>query len=370
LDDNLRALKDLGCHHIRAIANVGEDIRPNPWAKAGWVYGKPGWKQGITDATNYAFDKFGLQVQWTLMGGRSATPTLSVQEQCARELVSAISPIIHKVKCIDVWNEYEGCGGVIEEMRPLARLLRSLLPANFWIGITSPTGTHAAATKESVFAEVEAIYGGDSGANFVPVHWGREPEGQNYWTNGTPIGTQLPIADNEPMGPDASVRPMYDANQLAQQFKNSKNAGEIFHQFHSAVGVWGGEIGDDYAASNPEGKQKRFTDYNNWTEIVNAFWAVAGNQPVEPPKPPVEEIDMIAIEEFMTEMQALHDFYRADEGLQRPAGIGAFDKDAIGQWLYNTYVRQREEGKSPEQARKAYQDAIRTSDEWKVKHAT
>lgn len=368
LEDNCKAAVQLGASHVRAFANVGEDIRPDPWKKAGWVYGRPGWKQGIVDATNYVFDTFGLQVQWTLMGGRSATPDMATMERCVRDFVDAVRPILHKVKAVDLWNEYESNGGRIEEMRPLCRLLKSLLPSGFLIGMSSPTGTHAAASQSSLFAEMDAMYDGDSGCNFVPVHWGRE--NPPVWTNGSNIGTQLPIADNEPMGPDASVRPIYDATELAKQFQASRDAGELWENFHCGVSVWGGEIADEYAQSHPHGRQKRFTDYMNWNEIVEKFRAVLGKPPVDPidPVDPPVEVVMIPIEEFMSEMTALHNFYRADEGLQRANGIGVFDADAIGQWLYNTYVSQREQGKSPEEARKAYQDAIRQSGEWKAKH--
>ena len=78
-------------------------------------------------------------------------------------------------------------------------------------------------------------------------------------------------------------------------------------------------------------------------------------------------------EELVAAVQWLDDFYRAPEGLQRPNGlwradINKPDAEAIGVWVLDVYLQSRIGGASDAEARKAIEDAIRGSDEWKLKH--
>lgn len=78
-------------------------------------------------------------------------------------------------------------------------------------------------------------------------------------------------------------------------------------------------------------------------------------------------------EDLVAAVQWLDDFYRAPEGLQRPNGlwradINKPDAEAIGAWVLDVYLQSRIGGASDAEARKAIEDAIRSSDEWKQKH--
>ncbi len=78
-------------------------------------------------------------------------------------------------------------------------------------------------------------------------------------------------------------------------------------------------------------------------------------------------------EEMVATVQWLEDFYRAPEGLQRPNGlwradINKVDAEAIGTWVLDVYLQARIGGASDAEARKAIEDAIRGSDEWRQKH--
>jgi hypothetical protein len=78
-------------------------------------------------------------------------------------------------------------------------------------------------------------------------------------------------------------------------------------------------------------------------------------------------------EEMVAAVQWLDDFYRAPEGLQRPQGlwradINKPDAEAIGVWVLDVYLAARIGGASDAEARKAIEDAIRGSDEWRQKH--
>ena len=78
-------------------------------------------------------------------------------------------------------------------------------------------------------------------------------------------------------------------------------------------------------------------------------------------------------EDMVAAVQWLDDFYRAPEGLQRPNGlwradVNKPDAEAIGVWVLDVYLQSRIGGASDAEARKAIEDAIRGSDEWKAKH--
>lgn len=77
-------------------------------------------------------------------------------------------------------------------------------------------------------------------------------------------------------------------------------------------------------------------------------------------------------EDLVGAVQWLDDFYRAPEGLQRPNGLWRADNrpdaEAIGVWVLDVYLQSRIGGASDAEARKAIEDAIRGSDEWKQKH--
>lgn len=76
--------------------------------------------------------------------------------------------------------------------------------------------------------------------------------------------------------------------------------------------------------------------------------------------------------EVVAAAQWLHEYYKSDAGLRRPNGLWVGDQpdfEAIGAWIYDTYLNARVEGKSEDEARKMITDAIQGSDEWRRVHA-
>ena len=70
-------------------------------------------------------------------------------------------------------------------------------------------------------------------------------------------------------------------------------------------------------------------------------------------------------------MEWLHNFYKAEDGLQRPAGLwidGHPDYTGISTWILGMYLGNRLRGQTEAQARQAVENAIRQSDEWRTKH--
>ena len=78
-------------------------------------------------------------------------------------------------------------------------------------------------------------------------------------------------------------------------------------------------------------------------------------------------------EELVAAVAFLDDLYRSADGLQRPSGLyisdaQKVDAEAIGTWILDVYLKARIEGKTDAEARQSIADAIRGSDEWRLKH--
>lgn len=89
-----------------------------------------------------------------------------------------------------------------------------------------------------------------------------------------------------------------------------------------------------------------------------------------PPQPPVT-VTVPGREEALDEMKWLDAYYAAPEGLQRPNGLslgGKPDFEGIAAWYLDVYQQERIKGKSRADARAAYVNQIRHSNEWKQKH--
>lgn len=78
-------------------------------------------------------------------------------------------------------------------------------------------------------------------------------------------------------------------------------------------------------------------------------------------------------EEMASVVQWLDEFYRSQDGLQRPGGLvnaatNRTDGEAIAAWVLDVYLKARIEGASEEEARQRVADQIKGTDEWRLKH--
>lgn len=76
--------------------------------------------------------------------------------------------------------------------------------------------------------------------------------------------------------------------------------------------------------------------------------------------------------EMMNAGERLDAYYRSPEGLQRPHGAatvdGTPDWEAVGAWLFDVYLQDRQAGKSADDAWANVESQIRQSSEWQMKH--
>lgn len=87
------------------------------------------------------------------------------------------------------------------------------------------------------------------------------------------------------------------------------------------------------------------------------------------PSQPVN-VRTLSVEEMSEAVRWLDEFYRAPDGLARPAGLvidGHIDQAAIAGWLHH-YMESRAAGVTPEEARTSIARAIQASPEWQGAH--
>ena len=78
-------------------------------------------------------------------------------------------------------------------------------------------------------------------------------------------------------------------------------------------------------------------------------------------------------EDMVNVVAFVDDLYRSPDGLMRPGGLYVpegqrVDAEAIGTWVLDVYMKARIAGKSDAEARQSIADAIKGSDEWRLKH--
>jgi hypothetical protein len=115
------------------------------------------------------------------------------------------------------------------------------------------------------------------------------------------------------------------------------------------------------------GNHDDFVEPPSYPGDTNPIPPAAPGQPANPPVP----IVLPGREEMMHAGERLHNFYRAQDGLQRNEGLwidGHPDWEGLGAWLFDTYLPARVAGKSADEAWAAVERGIRGSDEWKRKH--
>jgi hypothetical protein len=67
----------------------------------------------------------------------------------------------------------------------------------------------------------------------------------------------------------------------------------------------------------------------------------------------------------------LNDFYKSPDGLQRPEGLWIRDQpdiEGLTTWVFDLYLRLRLQGVSEAEARRAVEDAIKATGEWRTRH--
>ena len=290
LDREARWAADtLGADFVRFIGVLGGDLFGgiDPWLNLRTDWRSPTYVGLVRDTVRHLYETFGLKSQITLVGGRAQVETDLDQTMLVDRVANAINPVIAYVQYSEIWNEWAVNRAERHELRAMARRLKFLLPRDFSIALSSPDsimGGNASAT--TVRAEIEAMYGGDSGANLITLHPTRpEPlwnaESVRAALVGVSLGFPLEFAVGEPRGPRASAggdtsHPAIIAGDYSSAIRGRAKA----YVYHPLPGIWGGRC-NGFPAQN---EFANFADVPNAAEIAAALKQIrkTGSTPTVP----------------------------------------------------------------------------------------
>jgi hypothetical protein len=253
LERNLATLSAAGFDYVRVLGSVGgtgwEDRQTDPrWSDYDAI---------IAGMTDLAYDKYGLRVQWTIFGGAPFTPSGAARAALVDRFASMARGREHKVFAFEIANEawhngFRGAEG-LAELRSLGKRLNDKTAV--LVALSAPASGAACATYA------------DSGADAMTIHYartfGNDPESGPTGVENGPLRPllrpwsfgaahiracrgQLPqvVFNNEPIGPESSVRQEEAPARIAAAYVMTFLAGNAAYVFHSGPGIRGGGAAD------------------------------------------------------------------------------------------------------------------------------
>lgn len=243
LERNLKALSAAGVDYVRVLGSVGgtswEDRETDPrW---------PDYDAIITGLTDLAYDKYGLRVQWTLFGGAPFTLPGASREVLVDRFVALARGREHKIFAFEIANEawqngFRGPEGLAELRRLGARLSDK---TTVLVALSSPVkgaacSTYAQSGADAMTLHYERGFGADGPTGPMvrpwtfPTSYDRECRGQ------------LPpvVFNNEPIGPESSVRQDDSPSRIAAGYIMTFLAGNAAYVLHAGPGIRGGGAAD------------------------------------------------------------------------------------------------------------------------------
>jgi len=285
LDLNLSTLKDAGVAYLRVLGSVGP---VGGWADRTTDINWPDYNETIAGFTDYAYDRFGLRVQWTIFGGSEHTPSGLIRQQVVDRFAAMTAGREHKIFAYEVANEgwqngFAGGPGHAE-LRALGRRLQDRVP-NI-VALTAPQNA----------ADACDTYAG-AGARAATMHYERDDRSDSFTLNGQryqfrpvrqPWGYpdeydascngQLPpvVLNNEPIGPEASINADDQPIDLVTAYLVTFIAQNGGYVFHAGPGIRGGGAAD-LARAPP--RHANFWELPGWSEIAGGFRAMTAALP-------------------------------------------------------------------------------------------
>jgi hypothetical protein len=269
LERNLAVLSDAGVDYVRVLGSVGgaswEDRQTDPrWTD---------YEAIVTGLTDLAFDKYGMRVQWTLFGGAPFTPPGPAREALVDRFAKIARGREHKIFAFEIANESRSTGFAgsegVEELRRLGARLKKQTPV--LVALSAPvTGaecaTYAGAGVDVATMHYERGFGVESplrpllGPWTYPAAYDRECRGQ------------LPkvVFNNEPIGPESSVREDDDPARIAAAYVLTFLANNAAYVLHAGPGIRGGGAAD--LGRSPR-RHANFDELPSFKAIVTALTA-------------------------------------------------------------------------------------------------
>ncbi len=239
LEAQLEWLSIHGFDAIRALGVVGDAAEPDYWDGREIDWRWPDYDEVIAGLTDLAFDKYGLQVQWTIFAdAQKNTPRRGDRDALIERFLTMSRGRERKILAFEVANEFwnngfDGEDG-INQLRTYAARLRA----------ASSIPVAASAHRD----ELCGLYGAGA-VDFATIHFDRGTPDARWAPLNTPwnvarrpgrfAACEMPeeATNNEPAGPGAysseSIRPI----EIVMSAVNTYLSGIPVYVFHSGPGV-------------------------------------------------------------------------------------------------------------------------------------
>lgn len=238
LEAQLQALAEGGFTHFRALGAVGNPDKADFWDGKEINPNDPAYKETIAGLTDLAYDKYGLRVQWTLIGSGEMAPSEADRTRLVDTFLEMSKGREAKIMHFEIANEawQNGFGGDqgTEQLRRLTKYMndRTDIPVA------------ASAPPSNDDAEVEAYYKGNI-ADLATIHFDRDTSKadgpwrpvRQPWEYQFHSGVPAMATSNEPIGPGSSVNTENDPKRLVAAALASYVSGVGSYTFHSKAGV-------------------------------------------------------------------------------------------------------------------------------------
>ena len=245
LGRNLAVLRDWGVDYVRVLAAVGSpgDRADDSWRDRRVDPSAADYDRDVAAFTDWAYQQYGLRVQWTIFGGVDFTPS----PESRRDLVERFAAIARgreeKMFAFEIANEawqngFPGEAGRVE-LQALARILKSR--SQVLVALSAPEGSSCESAQtlyRNSAADLMTLHFPRAGS---PAVWNRF---QDPWSFHSCTGVPSLATSNEPVGPESSVASLDDPVALSAMAFVTYGAGIGAFVFHTGPGVRGGGAAD------------------------------------------------------------------------------------------------------------------------------
>ena len=267
LERNLEALRAAGVDYVRVLGSVGGASWEDRTTDPRW----PDYDAIIAGMTDLAYDRYGLRVQWTIFGGAPFTPPGPERQSIVDRFAALARGREHKLFAFEIANEawqngFAGAEGLAELRQLGGRLNRA---TSVLVALSSPRTRMACETYEGSGADAMTLHYERGFGRVGPLQPLRRP-----WSFPTAYDRacrgQLPalVFNNEPIGPESSVRQDDAPSRIAAGYVMTFLAGNASYVLHSGPGIRGGGAAD---IAPKLGRHAHFDELPSFNAIATAL---------------------------------------------------------------------------------------------------
>ena len=243
LERNLHTLSAAGIDYVRVLGSVGgagwEDRETDPrW---------PDYDRIIAGMTDLAYDRYGMRVQWTLFGGAPFTASVTSRTALVERFAALARGREHKIFAFEIANEgwqngFRGEQG-LSELRNLAARLNDM--TGVLVALSSPQRDAACATYAGAGADAMTLHYDRGFGNQGPIAPLLRPWSfPGAYDRSCPGALPSVVFNNEPIGPESSVRQDDSPSRIAAAYVMTFLAGNASYVLHAGPGIRGGGAAD------------------------------------------------------------------------------------------------------------------------------